>query len=74
MPSTAAQGQLYIVPATSGAGKTSLLKALLDRDADICVTTSNNTRDKRQGEKDGKDQHFVSHTKNSTCYRRMYSQ
>ncbi|MEH6625539.1 MAG: guanylate kinase [Motiliproteus sp.] len=54
------KGTLYIVSAPSGAGKTSLVKALLDRDPKACVSVSHTTRASRPGEVDGKDYHFVS--------------
>jgi len=59
MQTAAAEGQLYIVSAPSGAGKTSLLKALLDQDPHIRVSTSHTTRDMRPGEQDGQDYHYV---------------
>ncbi len=52
-------GTLYIVSAPSGAGKTSLVKALLEQDQQICVSVSHTTRDMRPGEVDGKDYNFV---------------
>lgn len=54
-------GTLYIISAPSGAGKTSLVKALLKRDAGVRVSVSHTTRDPRPGEEDGKDYNFVSH-------------
>ncbi|MBV1914050.1 MAG: guanylate kinase [Pseudomonadales bacterium] len=56
-------GNLYIVSAPSGAGKTSLVKALLDKDANLRVATSYTTRDRRPGEIDGVNYHFVSQQK-----------
>lgn len=53
-------GTLYVISAPSGAGKTSLVKALLDRDAQVCVSVSHTTRGMRPGEVDGKDYNFVS--------------
>lgn len=55
-----AKGQLYIVSAPSGAGKTSLLKSLCDGMSDICVAVSFTTRAMRLGEEDGVHYHFVS--------------
>jgi len=52
-------GTLYIVSAPSGAGKTSLVKALIDAEADICVSVSHTTRAMRPGEADGVNYHFV---------------
>ncbi len=54
-----AAGTLYIVSAPSGAGKTSLVKALLERMDGICVSVSHTTRAMRPGEQDGVDYHFV---------------
>ena len=51
---------LFTISAPSGAGKTSLVKALLEKQTDIAVSISHATRDKRPGEVDGKDYHFVS--------------
>lgn len=57
-----AKGSLYIISAPSGAGKTSLVKALLEQDSLICVSVSNTTRAARPGEVDGKDYHFTEMT------------
>lgn len=50
---------LFTISAPSGAGKTSLVKALLQRKPDIAVSVSHATRDMRPGEQDGLDYHFV---------------
>ncbi len=55
-----APGQLYIVSAPSGAGKTSLVRALLAQDARVEVSVSHTTRTPRPGERDGEHYHFVS--------------
>ncbi len=52
-------GTLYIISAPSGAGKTSLVKALLEQTEQIMVSVSNTTRAARPGEVDGKDYHFT---------------
>lgn len=52
-------GVLYIVAAPSGAGKTSLVKALLQKDTAIRLSVSYTTRAPRPGEVDGVDYHFV---------------
>ena len=52
-------GTLYIFSAPSGAGKTSLAKALLDSTRYIGVSVSHTTRAPRPGEVDGKDYHFI---------------
>ncbi len=53
------QGTLYIVSAPSGAGKTSLLKAVLAEAEDIIVSVSHTTRPQRKGEEYGVDYHFI---------------
>lgn len=52
-------GSLFIVTAPSGAGKTSLVKALLAATADLEVSVSYTTRKPRPGEQDGAHYHFV---------------
>jgi len=52
-------GTLYIVAAPSGAGKTSLLKALMTQDGELCLSVSHTTRAARPGEQDGVHYHFV---------------
>jgi guanylate kinase len=52
-------GVLYVVSAPSGAGKTSLVKALLKSDPAIRLSISYTTRAPRPGESDGRDYHFV---------------
>jgi guanylate kinase len=57
---TAGSGTLYILSAPSGAGKSSLLRALLDTVGDtVAVSVSHTTRKPRPGEIDGRDYHFV---------------
>ncbi|MCD8522333.1 MAG: guanylate kinase [Saccharospirillaceae bacterium] len=53
-------GTLFIFSAPSGAGKTSLVKALLQSTGYIGVSVSHTTRAPRPGEVNGKDYHFVS--------------
>ena len=52
-------GTLYIVSAPSGAGKTSLVKALIEAQEQIRVSVSHTTRAMRPGEVDGVNYHFV---------------
>jgi len=52
-------GQLYIFSAPSGAGKTSLVEALLESTDGIGVSVSHTTRDMRPGEEDGVHYHFI---------------
>ncbi len=54
------RGMLYIVSAPSGAGKTSLVKALLKAEPAVRLSVSYTTRAPRPGEHEGRDYHFVS--------------
>ena len=56
---THSTGTLYIVSAPSGAGKTSLVKALIDAQPSIRVSVSHTTRAMRPGEVCGVNYHFV---------------
>jgi guanylate kinase len=53
------RGNLYVVAAPSGAGKTSLVKALMERRPSIHFSVSYTTREPRPSEIDGRDYHFV---------------
>ena len=53
------EGHLYIISAPSGAGKTSLVKALTADMENIFTSVSHTTRPMRPGEIDGKDYYFV---------------
>ena len=53
-------GNVFIVCAPSGAGKTSLVSALLERDPNVHLSVSYTTRPARSGEVDGRHYHFVS--------------
>lgn len=55
------KGTLYTVSAPSGAGKTSLVKALVEATKGVCVSISHTTRDMRPGEENGVNYHFVDH-------------
>jgi guanylate kinase len=59
-PSTTPRGTLYIVSAPSGAGKTSLVAALLKKLEGVVLSVSHTTRKPRPGEADGVHYHFVS--------------
>jgi guanylate kinase len=52
-------GQLYTVSAPSGAGKTSLVRQLVQRVDNLEISVSHTTRPMRPGERDGADYHFV---------------
>jgi guanylate kinase len=52
-------GKLFVITAPSGAGKTSLIDALLRADPSLKLSISYTTRAPRPGERDGVDYHFV---------------
>lgn len=52
-------GCLFVISAPSGAGKTSLVRALLQANLDLNLSISHTTRPLRPGEVDGRDYHFV---------------
>jgi len=52
-------GNLFMVVAPSGAGKSSLVNALLSGDHSICLSISCTTRAARPGEQDGREYHFL---------------
>lgn len=54
------RGLLYVVSAPSGAGKTSLCKAIIDILPNLRHSVSHTTRSPRSGEIDGRDYHFIS--------------
>jgi len=53
------RGSLYVVVAPSGAGKTSLVAALLEQEKNVKLSISYTTRAPRVGELDGRDYHFI---------------
>jgi guanylate kinase len=53
------RGNLFVVVAPSGAGKTSLVKALLEKEPNIRLSISYTTRKPREGEVNAGDYHFV---------------
>ena len=53
------KGNVFIVCAPSGAGKTSLVRELLARDPNVHLSVSYTTRVPRPGEQGGRDYHFV---------------
>jgi len=57
---TASRGRLFVVAAPSGAGKTSLVWALMERDPSLRFSVSYTTRPRRAAEEHGRDYFFVS--------------
>ncbi len=53
------RGSLFVVSAPSGAGKTSLMQALVASASDLVISVSHTTRAARPGEQEGVDYHFV---------------
>ncbi|MFC1813542.1 guanylate kinase [Thermodesulfobacteriota bacterium] len=53
-------GRLYIIAAPSGAGKTTLCRAVLDQFANMFYSVSYTTREPRRGDRKGVDYHFIS--------------
>ena len=51
--------KLFVIAAPSGAGKTTLVKALLQRNPNLTFSVSYTTREKRSNEEDGRDYFFV---------------
>jgi guanylate kinase len=58
-PASRSGRQVFMVVAPSGAGKSSLVNALLARDSAIALSVSYTTRPPRPGESDGREYHFV---------------
>ncbi len=54
------RGSLYVISAPSGAGKTSLVRALERETENLVVSVSHTTRASRAGEREGADYHFTS--------------
>jgi len=54
------RGRLFVIAAPSGAGKTSLVKALLEGDPTLRLSVSHTTRKRRKTEREGREYHFVS--------------
>ena len=60
MSSPQSRGRLFVIAAPSGAGKTSLVQALLQRKPDLHVSISYTTRRMRPTEQPGREYHFIS--------------
>ena len=56
------RGLMLVLSSPSGAGKTTIAKALLESDPDLTISVSVTTRPKRPGEVDGRDYHFIDPT------------
>jgi guanylate kinase len=61
------KGKLFVITAPSGAGKTSLIDAVMREDPSLRISVSYTTRAPRAGEQDGVDYHFV----DESAFRRM---
>jgi guanylate kinase len=59
-PSHSRRGLMLVLSSPSGAGKTTLSRKLLEKDAEVSMSISATTRSPRPGEEDGKDYIFVS--------------
>ncbi|BAE49552.1 guanylate kinase [Paramagnetospirillum magneticum] len=59
LPTVSRRGLMLVMSSPSGAGKTTISRALLERDPAIGMSVSATTRAPRPGEVDGKDYHFV---------------
>lgn len=58
---TNVKGSLFVIAAPSGAGKTTLVKALINNISDIMVSVSHTTRPKRDNEVHGVNYYFIDH-------------
>jgi len=56
---TPRRGRLFVIAAPSGAGKTSLVRALMERVPSLAFSVSFTTRPRRTSERDGHDYHFI---------------
>jgi guanylate kinase len=58
---SARRGLMLVLSSPSGAGKTTLARRLLEEEPGVEMSISHTTRERRKGEKQGKDYHFVDH-------------
>jgi len=59
---TPRRGRLFVIAAPSGAGKTSLVRALMERVPSLAFSVSFTTRPRRANEQDGRDYYFIDET------------
>jgi len=62
VPTIRRRGLMFVLSSPSGAGKSTISRAILDRDENITMSVSATTRPKRPGEVAGRDYHFVDKT------------
>jgi guanylate kinase len=62
--------KLFVIAAPSGAGKTTLVKSLLERNPNLTFSVSYTTREKRSNEEEGRDYFFVTDEEFSRLYSR----
>jgi guanylate kinase len=62
IPTIRRRGLMFVLSSPSGAGKSTISRAILDRDTNITMSISATTRPKRPGEVAGRDYHFVDKT------------
>jgi guanylate kinase len=62
VPTIRRRGLMFVLSSPSGAGKSTISRAILDRDVNIAMSVSATTRPKRPGEVAGRDYHFVDKT------------
>ena len=65
-------GNLFILAAPSGTGKTSLVKALLEKNNNLIISTSHTTRPPRKNEINGKDYFFVEEAEFKNLIKKNY--
>ncbi len=56
------RGLMFVLSSPSGAGKSTIARAILDQDSDISMSVSATTRSRRPSETHGKDYHFIDRT------------
>ena len=70
--STKSSGILFIIAAPSGAGKTSLVKALSKKTNNLSISTSHTTRQPREDEREGEDYFFIEEKKFTVLIKENY--